>query len=167
MFKQVTIESQRLQMRKICLKDQRFILELLNSRGWQNFIGDRNVNTLEQSREYIKKIQSTTKTIYWIVVDLSLNIPIGVVTLVKDSLYPYSHFGFAFLPQFQKQGYAFEASRSILDHLSKFAQFETLLAITMPNNFNSVNLLEKLGFSFSGLTPNQTQSLAQFKVKLA
>ena len=44
------LETERLRLREFTLNDAAFIIELLNSPGWLQFIGDRNVKTEEQAR---------------------------------------------------------------------------------------------------------------------
>ena len=49
-------ETNRLILSKITADDAPFILELMNTPGWLKYIGDRNINTVEEARDYIKKI---------------------------------------------------------------------------------------------------------------
>ncbi|MEM6769270.1 MAG: RimJ/RimL family protein N-acetyltransferase, partial [Bacteroidota bacterium] len=48
------LPSPRLTYRKITLDDAPFILELLTSPGWLQYIGDRGVHDLESAQGYIK-----------------------------------------------------------------------------------------------------------------
>ena len=50
------IETKRLKLRPISLKDAEFIIDLTNSKGWLNFIGNRNISTKEDAVNYIQKI---------------------------------------------------------------------------------------------------------------
>ncbi|MGZ3952761.1 MAG: GNAT family N-acetyltransferase, partial [Flavisolibacter sp.] len=47
------LETQRLRLRQFDLGDSEFIIELLNSPGWIEYIGDRNVKTKEQAETYL------------------------------------------------------------------------------------------------------------------
>ena len=48
------VETERLLLREFTLQDTAFIIELLNSPGWLQFIGDRNVKTHEQAVQYLQ-----------------------------------------------------------------------------------------------------------------
>ena len=47
------IESERLFLRPLTLEDDEFILQLLNTDGFIKYIGDRNVKTIEQAKNYL------------------------------------------------------------------------------------------------------------------
>ena len=49
-----TFETERLIIRPTSENDAAFVFELLNTPKWIKYIGDRNVKTLKDSREYIK-----------------------------------------------------------------------------------------------------------------
>ena len=48
------LETDRLFIRELKLTDFQFILELLNSPGWLQYIGDRGVNNEEQAKLYLQ-----------------------------------------------------------------------------------------------------------------
>jgi len=48
------LETERLRLRQFTRDDTKFILELLNSPEWIEFIGDRNVKTETQATEYLQ-----------------------------------------------------------------------------------------------------------------
>ena len=56
--------------------------------------------------------------------------------------------GFAFLPQYWGQGYAYEAAKAVLAHGKKVLGLERVVAITASDNQASIKLLEKLGMTF-------------------
>ena len=51
----MNLETTRLLLRPFNLDDAPFIIELLNSPGWLQYIGDRNVKTIEQAEQYLLK----------------------------------------------------------------------------------------------------------------
>ena len=51
---QIIIETERLFLRKITIDDATFMLELLNTPTWLQFIGDRNVHSIEDAENYLK-----------------------------------------------------------------------------------------------------------------
>jgi hypothetical protein len=52
-------QTNRLILSKITVDDAPFILELMNTPGWLKYIGDRNIKTVEDAAESIKKTNST------------------------------------------------------------------------------------------------------------
>jgi len=48
------LETDRLILREFHLDDTAFIIELLNSSGWLEFIGDRNIKTEAEAKNYLE-----------------------------------------------------------------------------------------------------------------
>jgi RimJ/RimL family protein N-acetyltransferase len=143
----IHLQTPRLNIRPIDLKDAGFMFELVNTDGWLRFIGDRNVGDLKEAENYIKGLQQNPNIHYHTVKLKDSKEPIGVVTLIKREEEEQPDIGFAFLPRHQKQGYALEASKSFLDTLLASNAFDQLIAITLADNLASIQLLERLGFS--------------------
>lgn len=51
----IVLETSRLTLRRLCVADAAFILELLNEPGFRRNIGDRGVKSLKDASEYIEK----------------------------------------------------------------------------------------------------------------
>ena len=49
-------ETQRLHLRPLNTNDTLFILELLNTNEWKEFIGERNIHNLDAALKYIENI---------------------------------------------------------------------------------------------------------------
>jgi [ribosomal protein S5]-alanine N-acetyltransferase len=47
------IKTSRLTLSRLTLSDWSFIIDLLNTPGWLQYIGDRNVRTTEQAEAYL------------------------------------------------------------------------------------------------------------------
>jgi len=124
-----------------------FIFELVNSPGWKEFIGERNVNSIQDAEIYIINILANDNIKYHVISIKSKDIPIGIVTFIKRDYLDHHDIGFAFLPQYSGHGYAHEASKYILE-LYK-SNHPIILATTKPDNLKSIKLLEKLGFLYS------------------
>lgn len=139
-------KTDRLSIRSLAESDGAFIFELVNTEGWLTFIGNRNVSTENDALAYIQKINANKNITYWVV--QSGKQKIGVITLIKRDHLPFHDIGFAFLPGFQGKGYALEATNAILERIIETTDYPTILAITMPNNLNSIRLIEKLGFFY-------------------
>ncbi|MDP4263576.1 MAG: GNAT family N-acetyltransferase [Bacteroidota bacterium] len=139
----------RLLLDKLTLRDTEFIYELVNTPGWIKFIGDRNIKTQEDAIAYIQKLIDNPAINYWVVKSKGQSIPMGIVTFIKRGYLEHHDIGFAFLPEYSKQGYAYEATIAILDDVIKDPLHTQILATTIKENTNSIRLLEKLGLQFS------------------
>ena len=62
-----SILTDRLTLDKITMDDHDFILSIVNSKGWIENIGDRNIHSKDEAIEYINKILWTENFIYWVV----------------------------------------------------------------------------------------------------
>uniref|UniRef100_UPI0037538529 GNAT family N-acetyltransferase n=1 Tax=Undibacterium sp. TaxID=1914977 RepID=UPI0037538529 len=72
----------------------------------------------------------------------------GLCGLVKREELPSIDIGYAYLPEFGRQGYAYEANQGLLNYAKNSLHLEGLLAIVSLHNHASCQLLEKLGFQF-------------------
>lgn len=138
----------RLALSRLQLSDKSFIQELVNTEGWIQFIGDRNIHTEEAAIAYIEKLLNSPHIIYWVVRLQTDNTSIGVVTLIKRDYLDHHDIGFAFLPEHAGKGYAFEAATAILQAVTQYPQHSKILATTLKDNIRSVQLLQKMGFTF-------------------
>lgn len=142
------ITTQRLTLQLIQPEDNLFVLEILNSPGWIQFIGDRKVRNSDDAAAYIDKIMSTPDLYYWVAKITDTQQPIGIISYIKRNYLDDYDLGFALLPQFQSQGYAFEAANSILQAAKNNDPSAKILATLLPTNTSSINLLTRLGFHF-------------------
>ena len=142
------IITERLIIQPLTLNDDSFILELVNTEGWIKFIGNRNVTSTSESGAYIQKILENKNISYWVVKLKDSQDSIGIITYIKRDYLPHHDIGFAFLPNFSKQGYAFEATTAVLQKLVSERNLSYILATTVPENINSIKLLKKMGLVF-------------------
>jgi ribosomal-protein-alanine N-acetyltransferase len=156
--------TERLRIGPLTYKNAAFILELINTPGWLKFIGDGNVKNLKDARAYIQKIKHLLNTKYWVVYIKDQNIPIGIITFIKRDYLDHHDIGFAFLPGFTKLGYAFEATATVLNSLHTNPCIKSILATTVPENFNSIILLGKFGFLFEKQFTVEGVSLLLYKL---
>ncbi len=160
------LETERLVLRRISEADAEFILDLLNQPSFIKYIGDRNVRTLDQARQYILNsyIASYEKFGYGLyLVELKQNkAPLGICGLVKRDTLPYADIGFAFLPDYWSQGFAFESARAVLDYAKNVLKLKRILAITTKDNESSGKLLNKIGLKFEHLIYLNEEELKLF-----
>lgn len=140
--------TDRLSLEILTTRHWAFIRELVNTEGWLRFIGDRNVLSHEDAIAYINKINNTPNLTYWIVCLKETNAPIGIITFLKRNYLEHFDIGFAFLPAYNRQGYAYEAAREVLSHVTQMPEHRIVLATTISENASSIMLLKKLGFHF-------------------
>jgi len=113
-------------------------------------IGDRGIKTLEDAENYIaeKYLPCYNELGYgsYVCISKATAEVIGTCGLYKRPDLDHPDIGFALLPEFAKQGYAYEAAQAVKEYAKKTLMFDTLFGITLPTNTNSIRLLEKLGF---------------------
>ena len=151
----VVLESDRLRLRRLTTADGEFMLGLLNEPSFIANIGDRGVRTLEGARKYLVDgpIASYAKHGYGLyMVELkATGEPIGICGLVKRDYLEDADIGFAFLPPFWSQGYAFESAAAVKTFALETLGLGRVLAITSQDNVGSIKVLEKIGLKFAGM----------------
>lgn len=146
------ITTSRLIIEEFIVEDASFILELLNDPAFLQFIGDRNVKTIADAEEYILyKLRPSYEQFgfgFYIVRLKENRVPIGLCGLVKRDHLEDVDVGFAFLPAYRRGGYAFEAASAAIDYGIHQHHLPRIIAVTDPNNTNSIRLVERLGLSY-------------------
>ncbi len=141
-----SIHTPRLTLSELHLQDTEFIFELLNTPEWIKFIGDKNIKTLADAAAYIEKIRQNPISNYWVVKLKDTGTSIGVVTFMKRDYLENYDIGYAFLQHYGKTGYAFEATKQLLDEV--IPHHKKIVATVLEDNENSIRLLEKLGLQY-------------------
>ncbi len=164
------LETERLILREIEESDDEFMLDLLNQPSFIKYIGDRNVRSLEEARAFIESryrqsYRDNGFGLYAVEIK-DTNTAIGMCGFVRRDSLPDADIGFAFLPQFERKGYALEAARAVMEYGREELGLKRVLAITTQDNESSGRLLDKLGFKFDGLItqPNDTEELKLFSI---
>ena len=162
------LETERLRLREFSPGDSKFIIRLFNSPGWLKFIGDRKVKTMEQARYYLETgpIKSYKENGYglYLVEKKDRGTPIGMCGILNRQTLEHPDIGFAFLPAYNRKGYALEIANAMVRYAKEKLAMPTIAAITSPENLRSIKLLEKIGlryhkrFSF----PNSAEELLLF-----
>ncbi len=169
-MKYKTFETERLYIKPTTENDAKFIYELLNTPKWIKYIGNRDVKSVESAKDYIKEkmipqFESLGYSNYTLI-RKDDNEKIGTCGLYDREGLEGIDIGFAFLPRYEKKGFAFEASSKIIDIAFSEFGIKTISAITKKDNISSQKLLEKLGLKFTGITklPNDDEELYLFKI---
>ncbi len=176
------LETERLILREIVESDDAFMLDLLNQPSFIKYIGDRNVRTLEQSREFIESryrksytengfglyaVELKPETALEEIPNPKSQIPnplVGICGFVRRDTLPDVDIGFAFLPQFERKGYALESASAVMNYGRAVLGLKRVVALTTHDTESSGRLLEKIVFKFEGLItqPHDTEELKLF-----
>lgn len=146
------LETDRLRLKELKRSDSDFIIQLVNTPGWLQYIGDRNVYTTEQAVHYLESgpLKSYQLNGY----GLSLverkedGRAIGMCGMLKRDTLDVPDVGFAFLPEVSGQGYALEIVTATVSYARAKFSLTKIAAIVLPENTKSIALLEKTGFKF-------------------
>lgn len=163
-------ETDRLVLREFDLEDTEFIVELVNTPNWLEFIGDKNVGSLEDARNYLKNgpLESYRKDGFgfWLVELKFIRVPIGLCGLIKRDTLRDVDIGFALLPDFAGNGYGYEMAQATLDYAKNKIGLERVVAITLEHNIASVKLLKKIGLKYEKMVEgnNNAEELMLFGV---
>ena len=146
------LETERLSLRQFTVDDAQFILTLLNEPSFLRYIGDKQVRSLEDARQYIlngplASYERNGFGLYLVELKESYT-PIGMCGFLKREELPDPDIGFAFLPEFWGKGFAFEAAAALLEDARQSLRLQRILAITSLDNEASIKLLERLGLRF-------------------
>ena len=150
----ILFETERLQLRYYELSDAPFIYELMNSDGWLNYIGDRDIKSIADAEAYIEDnyLPSYKLNGYgaYLVILKETGVVIGSSGLYKRDNLEHPDVGFAFLTEHLGKGYGFEATARVMQYTREELGINTFLGITLPANIPSIKLLEKLGLKKKG-----------------
>ncbi|MBW5448837.1 GNAT family N-acetyltransferase [Cohnella sp. CFH 77786] len=151
----IVLETERLILRRQTTEDAAFILKLINDPDWIRFIGDRGVRTVDEARDYIVKypldMYARFGFGFYLTELKDRGVPIGICGLAKRDYLEDADIGYALLPEFRGQGYAYEAASGVMEYAQSRLGLKRLVAITSEDNHDSGKLLEKLGLRFEGV----------------
>ena len=145
------IKTSRLDLRELDFNDAEFILQLLNEEAFIRFIGDKGVRTLSDARDYILQgpMDSYARNGFGLYAAcLRDATPIGICGLVKREGLDDPDVGFAFLSRYWSLGYAVESAAAVLAHAREVLGLERVVAITSPDNWSSIRVLERIGLKY-------------------
>ncbi len=128
------------------------MLQIWNSPGFRRFVGDRGIRNLEAARQSLSRgiLNQYARCGFGPYrVALRDGTPIGIAGLfVRDELDGVPDLGYALLPNWTGEGYAFEAATAVLDDADDRLGLPLLYAIVSPDNSASIRLLEKVGMRY-------------------
>lgn len=139
-------------IRRLSLCDAPFVMRLYIQPSFIRFIADKHITDITAAEQYISTGPMAFFAEHGFALDLVSipsvkgNIPIGVCGLLKRPELAYPDLGFALLDEYAGQGFAFAACQFVLKHALTVLKLDIILAIVMPTNTRSIQLLERLGF---------------------
>lgn len=147
-----SFETDRLLLRPTDETDAAFVHQLLNTRKWIRFIGDRKVHSPAAAKGYIqdRMLPQLERLGYssYTIIRKSDGVKLGTCGLYDREGLEGLDIGFALLPDYEGQGYAFESANKIKEVAVQVFGINTINAITTKDNFSSQRLLERLGLVF-------------------
>ena len=112
-----SFETDRLLLQSTSVKDAPLILELLNTPKWLKYIGDRHVKTISDAQNYIEeRIIPQQKSLgfgSFTMIRKSDQEKLGTCGLFDREGLEGIDMDYGLLPQFEGQGYAFEATNML------------------------------------------------------
>lgn len=166
-----TFETERLFIKPTSQEDAEFIFELLNTPKWIENIGDRNIKSVEMAKDYIaSKMHPQLERLgygNYTLIRKTDGTKIGSCGLYDREGLEGIDIGFAFLPEYEGKGFAFEATDKLKNAAFNEFGLNAISAITSKNNVSSQKLLEKLGLKLTGTTtlPNDNEELLLYKIE--
>jgi len=148
----IILETDRLILREFDTNDAAFILILLNNPTWLQYIGDRNIKTMDDARNYL--LNGPMKSYEVNGFGLSMveikedKTPIGMCGLIKRETLEHADIGFALLPEYAGKGYGYEIANATMAYAKNKLKLEKIVAITSTDNEYSIKLLNKIGLNF-------------------
>src|SRR2546429_6982539 len=144
------LETDRLALRWLAIEDAEFIFDLLNQPSFLQFIGDKGVRTIDDARNYILTGPIASYERFGFGLYLTelkpTPAPIGICGLLKRETLDDVDVGFAFLPQYWKQGYAFESASAVMAYGRGGFGVGRIFALTLPGKEGSIKMLSELWF---------------------
>jgi len=148
----VITETPRLRIRELTVDDAEFIFGLVNEPSFLEHIGDKGVRNLEDARKFILEgpWASHRERGYgqFLVEVKESGESIGVCGLLYRQALDVSDIGCAYLPQYWRRGYAYEAACAVMEYGRSKLGIEKIVGLTSEENVASIKALGKLGMSF-------------------
>lgn len=146
------VATPRLELRELTIDDAEFIFKLVNDPSFLTNIGDKGVRNLEDARSFIvdgpwrrKQPPGYGQFLVELKPDRT---PIGVCGLLYREALAVTDVGMAFLPEYCRCGFGYEAGSAVLEYGHATLGVEAIVALTSKENLASIRLLAKLGMTF-------------------
>lgn len=149
------LESERLIIKDVEVKEAPFYFELFNDPDWIKYINDKGLKSVEETASYLEDILEKNSKLnglgFYSVLEKGTNSFIGMTSVLQREKLDYIDVGYALLPKARGKGYATEATKLTMNFVQEKFKQDKVLAFTLPENDKSKRLLEKLGFKYIGI----------------
>ena len=148
----MNLTTERLVFRPFTVADAEFAFELVNSKPFRQFIGDKQVRTHNDAVRYLETgpIASYREYGFGMCAVLMDGEPVGMCGLLKRPSMDDVEIGYAFLPEVFGKGIGTEAVRAALSHAWQSTDLMRIAALLALGNTASRALLLKAGFCEKG-----------------
>jgi len=161
-------ETSRLNIRQLSVNDAAFVLALTNEPSTIENIGDKGLRSVADAQQFILKGPWTRqqKPGYGqFAIELKQNGElVGVCGILYRVNLNLTDVGFALLPKYWRQGFAYEAAKAVMDYGHNFLKIENIVGLTSETNIASIKLLKKLGMSFETMVSLSEDGVANIRV---
>jgi ribosomal-protein-alanine N-acetyltransferase len=144
------LKSNRLLLRAVTKNDVNEVLTLRGNPKTMKFIPRPLVTTTKMALEHIEMIAKKIEDnigINWAITLKGNPKLIGIIGHYRIQPENYrSEIGYMLLPKFHNQGITSEAISLVLNYSFNHLNFHSVEAVVDPENFGSINVLEKNGF---------------------
>lgn len=145
-----TLESERLLIRKLDLKDAKELQSIRSDERVMTYMDSERHSELQNSEKFIlnqSKMYKEKTGLFWALIEKSTNAFIGDFALFNiDSKNNRAEIGYTLKPEFWKKGFMSEAMYTLLSFGFQELNLHSLEANINPENDNSRALLKKMGF---------------------
>jgi [ribosomal protein S5]-alanine N-acetyltransferase len=149
------LETARLSLRRLDFDDAPFVVRLLNEPSFLQNIGDRGVRSIEDAHRYLREGPLAMYQQFgfglWHTARKSDGAAVGMCGLLRRDNLPDVDIGYAYLPEYWGQGFAFEAAEATLRHAATKFGLRRVIGVVSVGNTGSIRVLEKLGMRFEGM----------------
>lgn len=148
----IPYETERLILRPTAVEDAEFILALLNSPGWLEHIGDRNIHSIDEAAKYIqdRMLPQYEEKGYgnYTLISKEDGLKLGTSGIYARPGLEDVDIGFSMLPEYMGRGYSYEAATKMMWLAQHEFGIKKITAITTRANIASQNLIKKLGMTY-------------------
>lgn len=146
------LETDRLLLSELSCDHCEFIFELVNESTFKRFVGDKNVDSLEDARRYLREgpIANLEHHGYglFLVTLKKTRARAGICGLLRREGFDDPDLGFAFLERYRENGYASESAARVLNYGFRDLGLGRIIAMADPGNEPSIRILRRLGFAY-------------------
>ncbi len=145
------LETERLLLRELSVKDASHFYELNNDSEVLNFTGDEPFQNIEQARAFLENYDHYSLYGFgrWAVISKENESFLGWCGLNYSKELDEFDVGFRFFRKYWNQGFATEAAQACVNYGISELKIPEILGRAMKKNAASIKVLEKIGMTYS------------------